>query len=100
MTKPEFNRLLTNMNNKLKMTSYEDPEFDSLADEVFTMKSIANFANYLDILGSEVTTTDELQAAYEHPIIIEHNGYKLQVPFCAELYHILVQFVNTCMKEF
>lgn len=61
--------------------------------------SLASFVDYLTILNSETTTLHELQAAYEHPIIIKHNDYELQVPFSAELYHILVQFVNKAMEE-
>jgi hypothetical protein len=68
--------------------------------EVFIMHDqLTDFANYLAILNSNATTIDELQAAYEHPIIIKHNGYELQVPFSAELYHILVQLVNKAMEE-
>jgi hypothetical protein len=95
-----FKQQIATLAEKLTKMSPDDPQYESYKNSFTTAMSIKNFSEYLDILGSEVTTLDELQAAYEHPIIISHNGHTLEVPFSAQLYLSLVNLVNIAKEEF
>ena len=100
MVEKLFKQQIVTLAEKLAKVSPDDPQYESYKNLFTAAMRIKEFSEYLDILGSEVTTLDELQAAYEHPIIISHNGHTLEVPFSAQLYHSLVNLVNIAKEEF
>lgn len=95
-----LNKQIQTLAKRLAKTSPDDPQYAEYERLFRTAINIQDFADYLSILGSEVTTLDELQAAYEHPIVIVHNNNMVEIPFSANLYNSLVSLVNNAMEDF
>lgn len=69
-------------NSKTKLTGYKD------------------FLEYLNIIGSESTTQEELDELYEKCVDIEFNHHKVSIPFDAVIYNELLNLITTIIKEY
>lgn len=59
-----------------------------------------NFLEYLNIIGSESTTQEELDELYEKCVEIEFNNHKVSIPFDAVIYNELLHLITTMTKEY
>jgi capsular polysaccharide biosynthesis protein len=63
-------------------------------------QSYQDFKTYLDIIGSETITEEELDELYEENVTIEFNHHSITVPFDAVIYNKLVDLIDTLIKEY
>lgn len=59
-----------------------------------------DFLEYLNIIGSESTTQEELDELYEEYVDIEFNHHKVSIPFDAVIYNELLNLITTIIKEY
>ena len=59
-----------------------------------------DFLEYLNIIGSESTTQEELDELYEEYVDIEFNHHKVSIPFDAVIYNELLNLITTMIKEY
>lgn len=59
-----------------------------------------DFLEYLNIIGSESTTEEELDELYEEYVDIEFNHHKVSIPFDAVIYNELLNLITTIIKEY
>ena len=74
----QLNRLIS----ETKLTEYKD------------------FLEYLNIIGSESTTQEELDELYEEYVDIEFNHHKVSIPFDAVIYNELLNLITNIIKEY
>ena len=58
-----------------------------------------DFLKYLNIIGSETTTREELQELYNENVEIEFNHHKVSIPFDAVIYNELLNLITNIIKE-
>lgn len=58
-----------------------------------------DFLEYLNIIGSESTTQEELDKLYEEYVDIEFNHHKVSIPFDAVIYNELLNLITNNIKE-
>ena len=58
------------------------------------------FLNYLNTIGSETTTEEELEALYDQNITITFNNHELQIPFDAISFNALHDLITELIKEY
>lgn len=61
---------------------------------------LTDFLEYLNIIGSETTTEEELEELYEEYVDIEFNHHKVSIPFDAVIYNELLNLITTMIKEY
>lgn len=59
-----------------------------------------NFLEYLNLIGSDSITMEELDELYEEYIEIEFNHHKVSIPFDSVVYHELLNLITTIIKEY
>lgn len=59
-----------------------------------------DFLEYLNIIGSESTTQEELDELYEEYVDIEFNHHKVSIPFDGVIYNELLNLITTIIKEY
>lgn len=59
-----------------------------------------DFLEYLNIIGSESTTQEELDELYKEYVDIEFNHHKVSIPFDAVIYNELLNLITTIIKEY
>lgn len=62
-------------------------------------QSYADFLEYLNIIGSETTTEEELDELYNKNVEIEFNHHKVSIPFDAVIYNELLNLITNIIKE-
>ena len=62
-------------------------------------QSYTDFLKYLDIIGSETTTEEELEELYNENVEIEFNHHKVSIPFDAVIYNALLNLITNIIKE-
>ena len=61
---------------------------------------LTDFLEYLNIIGSETTTEEELEELYKENVEIEFNHHKVSIPFDAVIYNELLNLITTIIKEY
>ena len=72
---------------------------NSLYDKIRLME-YEDFLEYLNVIGSESTSQEELDELYEEQVTIEFNHHRVDIPFDAVIYHELLNLMNTIIKEY
>ena len=62
-------------------------------------QSYTDFLEYLNIIGSETTTEEELEELYNKNVEIEFNHHKVSIPFDAVIYNELLNLITNIIKE-
>lgn len=62
-------------------------------------QSYTDFLEYLNIIGSETTTEEELEELYNENVEIEFNHHKISIPFDAVIYNELLNLITNIIKE-
>lgn len=60
---------------------------------------LTDFLEYLNIIGSETTTEEELEELYKENVEIEFNHHKVSIPFDAVIYNELLNLITNIIKE-
>lgn len=60
---------------------------------------LTDFLEYLNIIGSETTTEEELEELYNENVEIEFNHHKVSIPFDAVIYNELLNLITNIIKE-
>ena len=60
---------------------------------------LTDFLEYLNIIGSETTTEEELEKLYKENVEIEFNHHKVSIPFDAVIYNELLNLITNIIKE-
>ena len=60
---------------------------------------LTDFLEYLNIIGSETTTAEELEELYKENVEIEFNHHKVSIPFDAVIYNELLNLITNIIKE-
>lgn len=60
---------------------------------------LTDFLEYLNIIGSETTTEEELEELYNENVEIEFDHHKVSIPFDAVIYNELLNLITNIIKE-
>lgn len=60
---------------------------------------LTDFLEYLNIIGSETITEEELEELYNENVEIEFNHHKVSIPFDAVIYNELLNLITNIIKE-
>lgn len=63
------------------------------------IKSLKRLHDLLGYIGSESCSEEELEFLYSQSIQVKFLGHRVNIPFSAEVYHSLVNLVETAEKE-
>lgn len=63
------------------------------------IQDYTDFLKYLNIIGSETTTGEELEELYNENVEIEFNHHKVSIPFDAVIYNELLNLITNIIKE-